>query len=52
MLAHDSGFTWSEGEWGSFRTDFFLPVDFPVIPHCHTQIRIWLCNIEYLIHYY
>jgi hypothetical protein len=33
MLAHDSGFAWSEGEQGSFRTDFFPPVDFPVIPH-------------------
>jgi hypothetical protein len=33
MLAHDSGFTWSEEEQGSFRTDFFPPVDFPVIPH-------------------
>jgi hypothetical protein len=33
MLAHDTGFAWSEEERGSFRTDFFLPVDFPVIPH-------------------
>jgi hypothetical protein len=33
MLAHDSGFAWSEEERGSFRTDFFPPVDFPVIPH-------------------
>jgi hypothetical protein len=33
MLAHDSGFAWSEGEQGSFRTDFFPPVDFPIIPH-------------------
>jgi hypothetical protein len=33
MLAHDIGFAWSEGERGSFRTDFFPPVDFPVIPH-------------------
>jgi hypothetical protein len=33
MLAHDSGFAWSEQERGSFRTDFFPPVDFPVIPH-------------------
>jgi hypothetical protein len=33
MLAHDTGFTWSEGERGSFRTDFFPPVNFPVIPH-------------------
>jgi hypothetical protein len=33
MLAHDSGFTWSEEEQGSFRTDFFPPVNFPVISH-------------------
>jgi hypothetical protein len=33
MLAHDSGFAWSEQERGSFRTDFFPPVDFPVVPH-------------------
>jgi hypothetical protein len=33
MLCHDSGFAWSEEEQGSFRTDFFPPVNFPVIPH-------------------
>jgi hypothetical protein len=33
MLAYDSGFTWSEEEQGSFRTNFFPHVDFPVIPH-------------------
>jgi hypothetical protein len=33
MLAHDSGFAWSEEERGSFRTDFFPPVNFPMIPH-------------------
>jgi hypothetical protein len=33
MLAHDSGFAWSEKERGSFRTNFFPPVDFPVVPH-------------------
>jgi hypothetical protein len=33
MLAHDSGFAWSEEERGSFKTDFFPPVNFPVIPH-------------------
>jgi hypothetical protein len=31
MLAHDSGFAWSEEEQGSIRTDFFPPVNFPVI---------------------
>jgi hypothetical protein len=33
VLAHDSGFAWSEDEQGSFRTDFFPPVNFPVVPH-------------------
>jgi hypothetical protein len=33
VLAHDSGFAWSEEERGSFRTDFFPPVDFPIVPH-------------------
>jgi hypothetical protein len=33
MLAHDSGFTWSEKERGSFWTDFFPPVNLPVVPH-------------------
>jgi hypothetical protein len=32
MLAHDSGFAWSEEEQGSFTTDLFSPVNFPVIP--------------------
>jgi hypothetical protein len=31
---------WSEEERGSFRTDFFLPVDFPIIAH-----TLWVeCN--------
>jgi hypothetical protein len=33
MLAHDSGFAWSEEEQGSFWTDFFPPVNFLVVPH-------------------
>jgi hypothetical protein len=33
MLAHDSGFAWSEEERGSFWTDFFPPVNFPVVSH-------------------
>jgi hypothetical protein len=33
VLAHDSGFTWSEGKRGSFRTNFFPPVNIPIIPH-------------------
>jgi hypothetical protein len=31
MLAHDSGFAWSEEERGSFWTDFFPPVNFSVM---------------------
>jgi hypothetical protein len=33
MPAHDSGFAWSEEEQGSFRTNIFPPVNFPVIPY-------------------
>src|ERR1700677_317598 len=33
MCKHDSGFAWNDTEHGSFRTDFFPPVDFPVVPH-------------------
>jgi hypothetical protein len=33
IKSHDTGFAWSEDEKGSFRTDFFPPVDIPVIPH-------------------
>jgi hypothetical protein len=33
ILAHDSGFAQSEEERGSFQTDFFPPVNFPVVPH-------------------
>jgi hypothetical protein len=36
---HDTSFTWSEDEKGSFRTDFFLPVDIPVIPHTPWVVR-------------
>jgi hypothetical protein len=40
MLAHNSGFTWSEQERGSFWTDFFPPVNFPVVPY-----TLWVeCN--------
>ena len=30
---HDKGFAWTDAERGSFRSDFFPPVDFPVVPH-------------------
>jgi hypothetical protein len=33
IKSHDTGFAWTEGERGSFRTDFFLPTNIPVIPH-------------------
>src|ERR1700677_5072726 len=33
MCKHGSGFAWNDTERGSFRTDFFSPVDFPVVPH-------------------
>jgi hypothetical protein len=30
---HETAFAWNENERGSFRPDFFLPIEFPVIPH-------------------
>src|SRR5215470_9911135 len=39
LLMHDfiskqnEGFAWEDSERGKFRTDFFPPVEFPVIPH-------------------
>src|SRR3981189_525361 len=33
VRVHKDGFAWEDSERGSFRTDFFPPVDFPVIPH-------------------
>jgi len=33
VRVHEDGFAWEDSERGSFRTDFFPPVDFPVIPH-------------------
>ena len=37
----EAGFAWSENEQGSFRPDFFPPIEFPVIPHTP-----WVeCNI-------
>jgi hypothetical protein len=33
LLAYALGFAWSQGKLGSFRFDFFLLVDFPIIPH-------------------
>jgi hypothetical protein len=42
MLSHDSGFVWSDEERGSFRTDFFSPVDIPVFLH-----TLWVeCNFR------
>jgi len=33
MRKQELGFAWDDSERGKFRTDFFPPVDFPVIPH-------------------
>ena len=33
MLKHETGFAWNDAERGSFQTNFFPPVDFPVVPH-------------------
>lgn len=33
MLKHETPFAWSVKERGKFRTDFFPPVEIPVIPH-------------------
>ena len=30
---HDTGFAWTDNERGSFRPDFFPPIEFPIIPH-------------------
>jgi hypothetical protein len=33
MMEQDLGFAWNDSERGSFREDFFPPIDMPVIPH-------------------
>jgi hypothetical protein len=33
MAVHQDGFAWDDSERGKFRTDFFPPVDIPVVPH-------------------
>jgi hypothetical protein len=33
MCKQNEGFAWNDLERGRFRTDFFPPVEFPVIPH-------------------
>ena len=33
MMQQSHGFAWDDSERGSFREDFFPPVDIPVIPH-------------------
>jgi hypothetical protein len=30
---HETTFAWNKNECGSFRSDFFPPIEFPVIPH-------------------
>src|SRR6202453_854672 len=33
ICKHEHGFAWDNTERGHFRTDFFPPVDFPLLPH-------------------
>src|SRR6202142_103222 len=33
ICKQNEGFAWDDSERGSFRTDFFPPIDFPVVPH-------------------
>ena len=33
MCKHNEGFAWIDSERGSFRKDFFPPIDIPTIPH-------------------
>ena len=33
MCLHNQAFAWNDSERGSFREDFFPPVEFPVVPH-------------------
>ena len=33
MSVQNKGFAWTDAERGRFRTDFFPPIDFPVVPH-------------------
>jgi hypothetical protein len=41
---HKAGFAWNNKERGTFREDFFPPIDFPIIPHTS-----WVeCNIPIL----
>ena len=33
MCQQNLAFAWTDQERGRFRTDFFPPIDFPVVPH-------------------
>jgi hypothetical protein len=33
MMVHEKGFAWNDEERGSFRHDFFPPVEFPLVEH-------------------
>jgi hypothetical protein len=33
MYQQNKGFAWADSERGTFRSDFFPPVEFPVVPH-------------------
>ena len=32
-IEQNEGFAWVDAERGRFQTDFFLPIEFPVVPH-------------------
>src|SRR6202790_774071 len=33
MCQQNKGFAWADSERGTFRSDFFPPIEFPVVPH-------------------
>jgi hypothetical protein len=33
VALHETGFAWTDDERGRFRSDFFPPIEFPVVPH-------------------
>ena len=39
MCKQEKGFAWNDSERGRFRTDFFPPIEFPLVPHTPWLIR-------------
>nr|GAT45871.1 predicted protein [Mycena chlorophos] len=39
MMLHNDAFAWEDSERGSFRADFFPPVEIPVMPHTPWVLR-------------